>query len=96
MLRHAFKYILDLLSIPRKVIINIMLKNFLMKKMLKHQLKDVPQDQQDKLIGMIEKNPQLFQQIATEAQAKMKEGKDQMTAMMEVMQNHQEELKKIM
>ncbi len=73
-----------------------MLKNFLMKKMLKHQLKDVPQDQQDKLIGMIEKNPQLFQQIATEAQAKMKEGKDQMTAMMEVMQNHQEELKKIM
>lgn len=72
-----------------------MLKNFLMKKMLKSQLKDVPQDQQDKLIGMIEKNPQLFQQIATEAQAKMKEGKDQMTAMMEVMQNHQEELKKI-
>ena len=73
-----------------------MLKNFLMKKMLKSQLKDVPQDQQDKLIGMIEKNPQLFQQIAVEAQAKMKEGKDQMTAMMEVMQNHQEELKKIM
>ncbi|MBT3283029.1 hypothetical protein HON59_01955 [bacterium] len=73
-----------------------MLKNFLMKKMLKRQLKDVPQDQQDKLIGMIEKNPQLFQQIAEEAQAKMKDGKDQMTAMMEVMQNHQEELKKIM
>jgi hypothetical protein len=73
-----------------------MLKNFLMKKMLKSQLKDVPQDQQDKLIGMIEKNPQLFQQIAKEAQAKMKDGKDQMTAMMEVMQNHQEELKKIM
>lgn len=67
-----------------------------MKKMLKSQLKDVPQDQQDKLIGMIEKNPQLFQQIAKEAQAKMKDGKDQMTAMMEVMQNHQEELKKIM
>ena len=73
-----------------------MLKNFLMKKMLKSQLKGVPQDQQDKLIGMIEKNPQLFQTIATEAQAKMKDGKDQMTAMMEVMQNHQEELKKIM
>ncbi len=67
-----------------------------MKKMLKHQLKGVPQDQQDKLVGMIEKNPELFQQIAVEAQAKMKEGKDQMTAMMEVMQNHQEELKKIM
>jgi hypothetical protein len=73
-----------------------MLKNFLMKKILKRQLKDVPQDQQDKLIGMIEKNPQLFQQIATEAQAKMREGKNQMDAMIEVMQNHSEELKKIM
>jgi hypothetical protein len=73
-----------------------MLKNFLMKKILKRQLKGVPQAEQDKLIGMIEKNPELFQRIAQEAQAKMKEGKDQMTAMMEIMQNHQEELKKIM
>lgn len=67
-----------------------------MKKMLKSQLKGMPEAEQDKLIGMIEKNPELFQKIAQEAQAKIKEGKDQMTAMMEVMQNHQEELKKIM
>ena len=67
-----------------------------MKKMLKSQLKGVPEAEQEKLLGMIEKNPELFQRIAQEAQAKMKEGKDQMNAMMEVMQNHQEELKKIM
>lgn len=67
-----------------------------MKKMLKSQLKGVPEAEQEKLISMIEKNPQLFEMIAKEAQAKIKEGKDQMTAMMEVMQNHQEELKKIM
>ena len=64
--------------------------------MLKSQLKGVPEADQKRLISMIEKNPGLFQTIAKEAQAKMKEGKDQMTAMMEVMQNHQEELKKIM
>lgn len=85
-----------MLRIPRKAIISIMLKNFLMKKMLKSQLKGVPEAEQERLISMIEKNPEFFQTIAKEAQAKMKDGKDQMTAMMEVMQNHQEELKKIM
>lgn len=73
-----------------------MFKNFLLKKMLKSQLKGMPEDEQDKLIKMIEKNPKLFQTIAQEAQAKIKDGKDQMTAMMEVMQNYQEELKKAM
>lgn len=73
-----------------------MFKNFLLKKMLKSQLKDMPEAEQDKLIKMIEKNPKLFQTIAQEAQAKIKDGKDQITAMMEVMQNYQEELKKAM
>ena len=42
------------------------------------------------------KESRLFQNIATEVQAKMKEGKDQMAATMEVMQKHQGELKRIM
>ena len=58
--------------------------------------KGVPQDQADMIVGMVEKNPALFEKIAVEAQAKMKQGKDQMTAMMEVMQAHQDELKKLM
>lgn len=73
-----------------------MFKNFLLKKMLKSQLKGMPEAEQEKLIKMIEKNPKLFQTIAQEAQAKIKDGKDQMTAMMEVIQNYQEELKKAM
>ena len=73
-----------------------MLKNFLLQKMLKKQLEGVPKEQQDQILSLIENNPQLFQKIAAEAQAKMKEGKDQMTAMAEVMQTHQEELKKAM
>jgi len=72
-----------------------MLKKMLMKKMLKSKMKDVPEAEQEKMIKLVTENPELFQKIATEIQAKMKEGKDQMAASMEVMQAHQEELKKI-
>jgi hypothetical protein len=72
------------------------IKNFLMRKMLKSKMKDVPEAEQEKIFKAIETNPDLFQKIAVEVQAKMKEGKDQMTATMEVMQNHQEELKKVL
>lgn len=72
------------------------IKNFLMKKMLKAKMKGVPEAEQDKMIELIEKNPELFQKIGMEVQQKMKEGKDQMAASMEVMQKYQEELKKIM
>jgi hypothetical protein len=66
--------------------------NFLMKKLIKHKLKDVPADQQELIMAMVEKNPALFTKIAQEIQAKMKEGKDQMAATMEVMRAHQAEL----
>ena len=37
------------------------IKTFLMKKMMAQQLKGVPQAEQDKMLAMIEKNPDLFQ-----------------------------------
>lgn len=73
-----------------------MFKEMLMKKMLKSKMKDIPEEEQEKMIKLVTEHPELFQKIATEIQAKMKEGKDQMAASMEVMQAHQEELKKIM
>ncbi len=73
-----------------------MIKNFLLKKMLKSKLQGVPEAEQEKIFSAIEKNPQLFQSIAVEVKQKMKEGKDQMTAMMEVMQEHQGELKDLL
>lgn len=66
-----------------------------MRKMLERQLKGVPKEEQEKMINMISKNPEFFQKIAVEVKAKMDGGKDQMAATMEVMQKHQEELKKI-
>lgn len=73
-----------------------MFQNFLLKTMLKKQMKNVPQDQQDKIFAMIEKNPDFFMKIAQEAQEKIKGGMPQQDAMMTVMQTHQDELKGIM
>ena len=71
-----------------------MLKKFLLKRMLASQLKDVPKEHQEKFLDAIEKNPELFEKIAKDAQEKMKGGKDQMTALMEAAQENQDELKK--
>ncbi len=72
-----------------------MFQNFLVKTMLKKQMKDVPQAEQDKIFAMIDKNPDFFMQIATEAQEKIKSGMSQQDAVMAVMATKQEELKKI-
>lgn len=69
-----------------------MLKQLLLKKMLKKQLAGVPEHEQEKLLSMIEKNPELFQKMAVEIQSKMKEGKDQMASTLEVTQKYQAEL----
>lgn len=63
--------------------------------MLKSQLKNVPEKEQEKLLGMIEKNPDLFAKIAKETKEAMDGGKDQMSAAMEVANKYKEELKKI-
>lgn len=67
-----------------------------MKKMMASQLKGVPQAEQDKLLSMIEKNPDLFQKIAEETQAEMKKGKSQMAATQEVAKRYESEIKKLM
>lgn len=73
-----------------------MIKEFFLKKMLASKLGSLPKDQQDMIIKAVSENPELFQKIATEAKAKMDTGKDQMTAMMEVMQAHQAELQAVL
>ena len=73
-----------------------MLKKFLLKRMLASQLKDVPKEHQEKFLDAIDKNPELFEKIAKDAQEKMKGGKDQMTALMEAAQENQDELKKVL
>jgi len=69
-----------------------MFKNFLMKQLMKSKMKDVPEEQQEKMFAAIEKNPELFAKMGEKIQEKMKGGKDQMTAAMEVAQEFQKEL----
>ena len=69
------------------------LKDMLMRKMIQSKMKNVPPEQQEKILEMIQKNPDFFQKIAAEVQEKMKQGKDQMAATMEVMSKYQDEMK---
>lgn len=70
-----------------------MFKNFLLKKMLRTQ--GVPEAQIDMVLNMMEKDPELFKQIAEEIQAKIKSGVDQKTASMQVIQKYEAKLKKL-
>lgn len=73
-----------------------MFQNFLMKQMLKKQMKDVPAEQQEQIFTMIEKNPDFFMKIATEIQEKVKGGMSQQDAMVSIMASHGDEMKKVM
>ena len=70
--------------------------NFIMKKMVKRQIKDMPQDQQEMIMNLVEQNPELLKTISTEIQAKTKKGIDQQSAMMQVMMDHKDELQRAM
>ncbi len=71
-------------------------KNFLMKKLLERQLKNAPADQREMIVTLMERNPELFEKIASEMQAEIKSGKTQMSAAMKVMPKYQKELQSIM
>ena len=64
--------------------------------MLDRQLKNVPEDQKEKIMRLITEKPELFQKIAIEAQELIKKGKGQQEAMMEVAMKHKDELKGIL
>lgn len=69
-------------------------KNFLIKKAAERQLKNMPKDQRDMIMTLIENNPELFTKMSKEMDHKIKkEGKDQTLAMMEVSKKYQKELK---
>ncbi len=67
-----------------------------MRKMLQTKLKDVPQAEQDKMMAIISKNPELFMKIGKEVEEKSKHGGDKMAVAMEVLKNYQEEIKKLL
>ena len=74
-----------------------MIKKFLTKQLLKRQLKDVPESQQEQIMEMVEKKPELFKKIAEEVDRRVKKGgEDQVKASMEVMKKYRSELQEIL
>ena len=67
----------------------------MLKQALKMKLKDMPEAEREKMLVLIEKNPELFQKIALEIQEEMKRGKSEMDAAMTVMPKYQSELQKL-
>ena len=68
-----------------------MIKEFFIKKMIDRQMQGVPQEQKDKIVQAVMKNPQFFEMVAKEMQQEMASGKDQMAAMMAVLERHKGE-----
>ncbi len=73
-----------------------MFKEFLMKKLIESKLKHLPKDQQEKILSVVTKNPELFQEIATKIKAKIDGGMDQNKATMTVMMEYKDKLQKAM
>lgn len=59
---------------------------------MKWKMKDVPEAQRDMLMGMVEKNPDLFKKIGEEVDRRKKGGESEMKATMEVMKKYRAEL----
>lgn len=68
-----------------------------MKKVLESQMKNVPEDQKQMIMEMLEKDPALFEKIAKEMQAELKSnGNNQMAAAQKVLPKHQKEIMAVM
>ena len=70
--------------------------NFIVKSLLKKQLKGVPDEQLDMIISAIEKDPAFFQTLAEEIKKKVDGGMSQEDAARELMAAHGEKLKGIL
>ena len=71
-------------------------KNFLLKQALKAKMKDVPEAERERLLALMEKNPDFFKKIGEEVQKRVKAGQSEMAATMVVMREHQSELQKLL
>lgn len=69
------------------------MQDFLLKQAMKWKLKGMPQAQQEQIIALVQKNPDLFKKIGEEVDRRVKKGGEpQMKATMEVMKKYRAEL----
>jgi len=68
------------------------MKEFLMKKMLERQLKDIPKEMQDKIVKVASENPELISKIMGEVEVEVKNGKYYMSAAKDVAVKYKDQL----
>lgn len=72
------------------------IKDFFVKQVLKHKLKDVPEGQREMIMALVEKHPDFFKKVGEEVEKRKKSGQTEMQATMAVMREHQAELQRLM
>lgn len=72
------------------------IQDFLLRQMIKAKMKNVPPEQQEMILQLVTKNPELFKKIGEEVERRTKGGEPQMKATMEVMKKYQNELRELM
>jgi|TARA_R110000824_G_scaffold401771_1_gene615467 hypothetical protein len=69
------------------------MQDFLLKQAMKWKLKDMPAGQQEQIMALVQKNPDLFKKIGEEVDRRVKKGgENQMKATVEVMKKYRSEL----
>ena len=66
-----------------------------MKQVVKRQLKHLPEGEQERILSVVEKNPDFFMKIAHDVQEKVRGGMNQQDAMATVMKANENELRKV-
>ena len=72
------------------------IQNFLLGQALKWKMKDVPEEQREQIMALVQKDPELFKKIGEEVEKRTKGGEPQMKATMEVMKKYRTELAGLM
>lgn len=72
------------------------IQDFLLRQMIRAKMKDVPKEQQEQIVTLVSKNPELFKKIGEEVEKRTKNGESQMKATMEVMKKYRSELQGLM
>lgn len=81
---------------PRVYFHYMAIQDFLLRQMIKAKMKNVPPEQQEMILQLVTKNPELFKKIGEEVERRTKGGEPQMKATMEVMKKYQNELRELM
>lgn len=72
-----------------------MLKQFLIKQLIKSQLSKLPPEAQKMIMDIMEKNPDLLMKIAEDMQMEKAAGKSDQDAMMVIATKYKDELQKL-